>query len=81
MDLLTTLGWAEEGEAAVRLVHAEALMANGRAEDARAAIATARARLAERAATIKDRSWRESFLGNVADHKRTLDLAALWNAP
>lgn len=68
----------EEGEASILLVHAEALRATGRVEQAREAIAAARARLLERAARIDDPVWRQSFLENVPEHARTLALAGEW---
>ncbi|MGZ5969750.1 MAG: hypothetical protein ACXWP4_18885, partial [Polyangiales bacterium] len=69
----------DEGEATVRLVHAEALFAAGRTDEARAAITTARARLFERAARIVDAELRKTFLEGVPENARTLSLAELWN--
>ena len=54
--------------------------ATGNHDAARATIATARARLLERAAKISDAALRESFLTNVRDNARTFALANLWNA-
>jgi tetratricopeptide (TPR) repeat protein len=68
----------DEGEATVRLVHAEALFAAGKTEEARTAIATARARLLERAARIRDAEQRRSFLEAVPENARTLSLAERW---
>jgi tetratricopeptide (TPR) repeat protein len=76
--LLQELGGIEEGEALVRLSYAEALDAAGRRDDARAAIAAARARLHERAAKIGDAEMRERFLHAVAENARTLALADEW---
>jgi len=70
-------GGIEEGEALVRLVHAEALHAAGRLDDARTAIGAARDRLLARAADI-DAPLRESFLANVPDNARTLEHARAW---
>jgi tetratricopeptide (TPR) repeat protein len=78
MSLLESLGGIEEGEAAVRLVHAEALHLSGRQAEARAAIQIAAARLHERAAKIVDARWRQSFLQRLVDSARTLTLAREW---
>ncbi len=78
MDLLEELGTIDEAEPLVRLVYAEALEATGAHEDARAAIARARERLLERAAAISDPAWRASFLENVPENARTLELASAW---
>ena len=73
---LVSLGALEEGEALVRLVHAEALAATGAAEAFREAIVAARDELSLRAAKIRDAAWRERFLAAVPDNARTLALAA-----
>jgi serine/threonine protein kinase/tetratricopeptide (TPR) repeat protein len=73
--ILESLGGIEEGESLVRLVHAEALAASGDVPAFTLAIATARARLLERAAKIGDRAWRDRFLKGVPDNVRTLELA------
>jgi hypothetical protein len=62
----------------VRLTHAEALHACGFVAEARSAIATAAARLADRAARIGHDEWRRSFLEDIPDHARTLELAGAW---
>ncbi len=80
MDLLQKLGGLEEGESNVRLAWAEALHASGDLEAARAAIAAARDRLAERATKIGDESMRQSFLEAVPDNARTMALASAWGA-
>ncbi len=66
----------EEGEALVRLVHAESLAAAGRREDARALAREAVARLTQRAEKIADTRWREAFLHDVPTHARLLELAS-----
>ena len=76
MAALEEVGVIEEGEALVRLMFAEALAATGDRDGARAAAHVARDRLLARAARITDPAWRDSFLYRVADHARTLDLAA-----
>jgi tetratricopeptide (TPR) repeat protein len=78
MGLLDSLGGIEEGEASVRLVHAEALHASGEQREACRAITLGVARLDERARKIKDARWRQSFLRNVPDNARTLSLANAW---
>jgi tetratricopeptide (TPR) repeat protein len=75
MALLDELGTIEEGEAMVRLAYAESLLARGAADDARAALDRARARVLERAEKIGDERWRRSFLENVPEVMRTLSLA------
>ena len=66
-----------EGDATVRLVYAEALLAADQRAAANLVIATARARLLDRAARIgaADLGWRRSFLEEVPDHRRTVELA------
>jgi tetratricopeptide (TPR) repeat protein len=66
---------AEEGEAFVRLVHAEALRAVGDHAGARGAILFAKDRLLERAGQIASEVWRRRFLEDVAENARTLALA------
>jgi ATP/maltotriose-dependent transcriptional regulator MalT len=62
----------------LRLVHIESLEANGRHGEARAALANARDRLLAIAATITDAAYQKSFLENVPENRRTLDLAREW---
>ncbi len=78
MSMLDALGGVEEGESYVRLTYAEALEALGNHEAARDAIATARVRILERAAMIRDAVWKERFLSRVEENARTLDLATQW---
>jgi len=73
--LLDASDGVDEGEAHVRLVHAEVLRAAGDVAGATAAITRARARLLERAARIGEPAWRESFLRNVPENRRTLELS------
>jgi hypothetical protein len=68
-------------DAAVRLVHAEALRDTGAATPAQAVLAEAVRRLYERAAKIGDLSLRRSFLERVPAHARTMALAADWGVP
>jgi tetratricopeptide (TPR) repeat protein len=76
MDELDKLGGLEEGEAVVRLVHAETLSASGQDEEAQLAVDEAKARLLVRAEKIQDPSWRKSFLENVPENARTIALAS-----
>ncbi len=80
MKLLSSVGGIEEGEALVRLLHAEALRATGARDEARVAIGAARERLLERASRVGDPDMRRGMLERVAAHVRTLALAAEWGA-
>ncbi|HWO20542.1 MAG TPA: protein kinase [Kofleriaceae bacterium] len=62
----------------VRLAHAEALHATGAHEAARRAIAAARDRLFAIAGRIADPAYRQSFLEEVPENARTLELARAW---
>jgi tetratricopeptide (TPR) repeat protein len=77
-ELLEHLGSIEDGDESVRLVWAEALWAAGRHDEARAAIADARAKLLARAEKISERALRESYLTAVSENARTLELATAW---
>jgi tetratricopeptide (TPR) repeat protein len=79
--MLVSLGSIEEGEATVRLVHAEALAAAGHAAAHRDAVVEARARLLARADRITDAALRARFLANVPDNARTLALTAALGIP
>jgi tetratricopeptide (TPR) repeat protein len=81
MDLLEGLGALDDGEATLRLAWAEALAAAGRAEDARGAALDARAFLERVAGKLADPARRASFLHEVPENARILDLAALSAAP
>lgn len=78
LEQLESLGGIEEGEAAVRLVYAEALEHAGKPDQARAHMAVALARLEQRAMRITDVTWRERFLNEVAENRRTVELARAW---
>jgi ATP/maltotriose-dependent transcriptional regulator MalT len=69
---LADLGGIDEGEAMVRLIHAEARRAAGDEAGAKAALRAARERLLERAAQIRDPDWRKSFLERVPENARTM---------
>jgi tetratricopeptide (TPR) repeat protein len=72
--LLESLGSIEEGEAQLHLSYIEALLANGR--DAKRAITRAHKFVLERAAMVRDETWRKCFLENVPEHAKILELAA-----
>jgi tetratricopeptide (TPR) repeat protein len=76
-EAMRGLDQLEEGEAVVRLTHAELLLDGGEvnASAARAAIATAHDRLMARAAAISDEPTRRSFLTRVPENARTVALA------
>jgi tetratricopeptide (TPR) repeat protein len=67
------------GESLIRLVVAEARHAAGLCSAAVAALCEARDRLLNRASRIQDPDWRESFLANLPENARTLDLVRQWN--
>jgi tetratricopeptide (TPR) repeat protein len=75
MTLLEQIGSLLSDEPLVRLVYAEALVANDDLEQARMAITRARAHLEKRAAKISDAARRARFLQQVPDNARTLSLA------
>jgi tetratricopeptide (TPR) repeat protein len=75
---LEAVGQIDEGEALVRLAFAEALERAGLHAEACDAIRAARARLLERARRLPHEAWRTSFLGRVAENRRTLMLAKAW---
>jgi eukaryotic-like serine/threonine-protein kinase len=70
-------GFAFKG-AFVHLVHAEALHAAGKDADAAEKIAAARERLLAQAGKIADSALEQSFLENVPENARTLELARQW---
>ncbi|HVJ92968.1 MAG TPA: serine/threonine-protein kinase PknK, partial [Labilithrix sp.] len=78
IQLIENLGGVEEGEAFIRLTYAEALHDVGDHEAAREAIATARIRILERTAMILDDRWKETFVKQVRENARTLELARAW---
>jgi tetratricopeptide (TPR) repeat protein len=75
MALIESAGAIEEGESLLRLTYAEALLATGKAAEARAAIAEAHAWLLDRAAHIDNPAWRRSFLDRVVENRRICELA------
>jgi eukaryotic-like serine/threonine-protein kinase len=67
-------------EAFVRLVHAETLAACGARAAALEAIRKAEGRVMARAERLCDAAWRARFLHNVAENRRTLELARAWTS-
>jgi eukaryotic-like serine/threonine-protein kinase len=61
-----------------RLVHAECLAAVGQRDAAHKAIALSRDRLRCIAEDIAEPAYRKSFLEEVPENRRTLDLALAW---
>jgi tetratricopeptide (TPR) repeat protein len=78
MELMEHEGAGKEGEALLRVTHAEALHATGAPEQARAALAAARTWVLDRAGQIENPDWRRSFLDRVAENRRILELAHAW---
>ncbi|MBX3227303.1 MAG: protein kinase [Labilithrix sp.] len=78
LTLLDSLGGVEEGEAFIRLTYAEAREAAGDMSGAREAIATARVRILERTAMIQDAAWKDTFVQQVRENVRTLELYRAW---
>jgi serine/threonine protein kinase/tetratricopeptide (TPR) repeat protein len=74
MSILSSAGGVEEGEALIRLVHIQALMATGYVEEAGERIMEAQARLRDRSAHIGDPRYRKSFLQNVPENAATMAL-------
>jgi tetratricopeptide (TPR) repeat protein len=79
MQLLEEVGSVAEGEAVIRLAHAESLYAKGETERAKRAIADARDRLLARAASMTP-EYKRTFLGTVRENVRTLARAGEWLA-
>ncbi|MBI2892626.1 MAG: protein kinase [Deltaproteobacteria bacterium] len=78
MILLEDRGKAPEGEAIVRVAHAEALARTGDVDGSRSAIRKAREILLARAEAIGDPAARAAFLSGVPANARTLELAREW---
>jgi len=81
MDLYLRIGGADEGEAMLRLVHAEALAATGDLAASRSALDVAVDRIRARAERIRDPEQRASFLRDLPENARTLELWADGGAP
>ena len=68
-------GGVEAGEVLIRMVYADALVANGRREEARPVLAIAKEQIEARAAAITNPALRLKFLTAVPEHARVLELA------
>jgi hypothetical protein len=80
VDNLDDTALAADGEARVRLIYAEVLNAAGRPDPARRAIRAARERLVGDARRVMSPRLAMSYLANVPEHARILELADRWNA-
>ncbi len=78
MRILRTLGQVEEGESFVRLMLVEAELQCMHLEQAQAALTDAYESLRRRVAHIDDANWRLSFLEQVQDNARIVQLAGEW---
>ncbi len=78
VQVLEGLSALDDAESLARLVLAEVEHARGDAAAARTVIGRARERLLYRAELIEDAAQRESFLKNVPENARTLELASAW---
>lgn len=81
MRMLEAMEGIEEGESLIRLTHALALRGANHGErekEGRAVVALARQRVLEKAERIRDPRWRASFLENVPDNARVIDIANQW---
>jgi tetratricopeptide (TPR) repeat protein len=76
--ILDSPAGVEDGHVLIRLVYAEGLHGTGDLAGARAAIEEARTRLLEAASKISDPALARSFLDNVPENARTLELARQW---
>ncbi len=76
LDELARAGGAEEGVTALHLLHAEALHALGRTDEARAAVIEAKREVLAKAEKIADPDLQHAFLTRIAENARTLALAA-----
>jgi hypothetical protein len=74
MGCLNRLGQTDEGESLLRLANIEAHLAVGEEAEARGAARRAYQRVMERAMSIDDPGWRESFL-IIPENVETLRLA------
>lgn len=81
MRLLKEMEGIEEGESLIRLTHALSLRGTHqehREKEGRSVVAEARRRVMERASRIRDPRWRASFLENVPDNARVIEIANQW---
>jgi tetratricopeptide (TPR) repeat protein len=76
--ILDELGALEDGEASIRLVHAESLHAVGRHDEARLALLQALQKLRSIADRLADPTQRAAFLQAVPAHARIHELSMEW---
>ncbi len=76
MAMLDSMGGTDEGDALVRLVYVESLLAVGREPEARVVLRAARARLLERSRRLPGEDAQAQWLHSVPDHRVTLELAS-----
>lgn len=72
MRILESIGELDEGDALLRLAHAEALHANGHVDRAEAAIRTAKSHVLQRAQSIASVRGRQEFLERILENRQTL---------
>jgi tetratricopeptide (TPR) repeat protein len=78
MRILDEMGGIDGGEFLIRLVHAEALEANGRHDEAVAGIKDTTERLHKLSGKMTDPAIRNTFLEKVQVNARILELAGKW---
>lgn len=78
MQIVEEAGGVDDGDAFIRLTHAEALRAAGQDVAARSAIRAAHDFLTTSAMQIDDEKLRHSFLTRVPENARTVELAREW---
>jgi predicted ATPase len=72
---LESIGKVQDGEAVIRLVFAECLIASSEVDGARPVIEKSVERLLAQAGAIRNLEWRRSFLTRIPEHRRILVLA------
>ena len=81
MAILQKLGTLDDGEAHVRLSHAQALHASGDVEGAKRAIGVAREMLQKRLAHMPDEHDRRIFVEALPAHALIYELSRRWGVP
>jgi len=76
MQLRDEIGALEEDESEVFLAHARALLASGRAEDAREVLTIGVTRLEFLAGRIEDGDWRARFLADVPANRALIEMVS-----
>jgi tetratricopeptide (TPR) repeat protein len=78
VELMRSHTGVEEGESLVRVAYIESFLANGLTSEVPGAVAQACERLFRRSTHIRDSKWRSSFLNDVPDNARILELSRAW---